>query len=133
MIPTTSIVTAGPMNSLKKRLGAMKFYGQVSRRVVATSSVLLGAVVFLGLTPWKVVAAEAENGEKPMAQRIATMDAVIATGRPLSISWGGLMDLTSLILSRKKTLEFLRIARHMSARGLALQWATLHAAPCLQL
>jgi beta-lactamase regulating signal transducer with metallopeptidase domain len=63
MIPTTSLGTAGPIHSLQRRLSAMRFYGQVSRRVVAMSAVLLGAVVLLGLTPWRVVAADAENGE----------------------------------------------------------------------
>jgi beta-lactamase regulating signal transducer with metallopeptidase domain len=73
VIPTTSMGTAGPMHSLKRRLSAMSLYGQVSRRVVATSAVLLGATVLLGLAPWKVVAADAANGEKPLAQRTATI------------------------------------------------------------
>ena len=64
----------------------MSLYGQVSRRVVATSAVLLGAVVLLGLAPWKVVAADPANGEKPVAQRIATIKISEGeAGKPLTV------------------------------------------------
>jgi beta-lactamase regulating signal transducer with metallopeptidase domain len=86
VIPTTSMGMAGPMHSLKRRLSAMSFYGQVSRRVVATSAVLLGAVVLLGLAPWRIVAADPANGANPLAQRIATIKISEGeAGKPLTV------------------------------------------------
>jgi beta-lactamase regulating signal transducer with metallopeptidase domain len=73
LLPTMSMGTAGPMDSLTRRLSAMTFYGRVSRRVVTTSSILLGAAVLLGLVPWKVVAAEPQGGEERSMQRLATI------------------------------------------------------------
>lgn len=51
----------------------MRFYGRVSRRVVATSGILLGAAVLLGLVPWNVVAAEPQGGKERSMQRLATI------------------------------------------------------------
>ena len=58
LVSTISVETAGTINSLAKRLLAMTRTGQTSRRVVAASGILLGAVVLLGLVPWRLVAAE---------------------------------------------------------------------------
>jgi hypothetical protein len=73
LLPTMSMGTAGPMKSLTRRLSAMRFYGRVSRQVVATSGILLGAAVLLGLVPWNVVAAEPQGGEERSMQRLATI------------------------------------------------------------
>jgi beta-lactamase regulating signal transducer with metallopeptidase domain len=73
VLPTMSMGTAGPMKSLTRRLSAMSVFGRESRRIVATSGLLLGAVVLLGLMPWKLVAAERQDGEKQAIQHLATI------------------------------------------------------------
>jgi hypothetical protein len=58
LIPTMSMGTAGPVESLARRLVAMTHFGRVSRRVVVVSGVLLAGVFLVGLVPWRLVAGE---------------------------------------------------------------------------
>jgi polysaccharide biosynthesis/export protein len=53
--------TAGPVRSLKRRLVAMSRIGRMSRRVLICSSLLFGAVILLGIIPWRLIAAEAKT------------------------------------------------------------------------
>ena len=73
LLPMMSMGTAGPMDSLKRRLSAMKCFGRESRRVVATSGILLGTVILLGLVPWTPAAAKPQDGENRSMQRVVTI------------------------------------------------------------
>jgi hypothetical protein len=53
---TVSLETAGPVHSLTRRLVAMTRIGRTSRRVLVGSGILLGAMVLLGIVPWRLVA-----------------------------------------------------------------------------
>ena len=57
-----SMGTAGSVETLKKRLAAMKRTGCASGRIIATSIILLAGVVLVGLVPWRLVAAEPQEG-----------------------------------------------------------------------
>jgi hypothetical protein len=70
LMPTMSVGTAGPIESLTRRLVAMKFLNRVSRRVVFASAALLGLVALLGIVPWRLVAAEPVVPTAPMAPRL---------------------------------------------------------------
>ena len=63
-VSTISVETAGTVHSLTRRLAAMTRIGQTSRRMVVSSIILLGAVVLLGLVPWRLVAAEPKESEQ---------------------------------------------------------------------
>jgi beta-lactamase regulating signal transducer with metallopeptidase domain len=56
----------GTAHFLRRRLIVMARTSRASRRVIVSSSVALGAVVLLGLLPWRLVAADPQA--KPMAQ-----------------------------------------------------------------
>lgn len=58
LIPTLSVGTDGPYQSLKRRLSAMRFMRQIPLRIVVAYAVVLGAVALVGLVPWRLVAAE---------------------------------------------------------------------------
>jgi bla regulator protein blaR1 len=66
LVSTISLETAGPVHSLTRKLAAMSRIGRTSRRVVVCSGILLGAVVLLGLVPWRLVAAEARDKAKEL-------------------------------------------------------------------
>ncbi len=53
--------------------------GRTSRRVVAISGALLGAVVLLGLVPWRLVAAESEKADQRPSGRLAESEPLAAT------------------------------------------------------
>ena len=46
----------------------MKVFRKESRRIVTISAILVGAVVTLGLIPWKLVSAEAQDAAAPKLQ-----------------------------------------------------------------
>lgn len=71
VIPMMSMGAAGPLESLTRRLVAMRFVGTTSRRVCFTSVLMLSAVVSLGLVPWRLVAAEPKAKDKPVAVKPA--------------------------------------------------------------
>ncbi|MFZ1936755.1 MAG: TIGR03067 domain-containing protein [Thermoguttaceae bacterium] len=64
LIPSLSVGTMEPVESLTRRLVAMMSVNRVSRRMVVSSAVLLTATVLLGVVPWRLVAAEPKEGEK---------------------------------------------------------------------
>jgi beta-lactamase regulating signal transducer with metallopeptidase domain len=68
VLPRASVETAGSMKTLKRRLVAMKFFSEASRRIVGTSLILLAMVAVLGLVPWRLVAVEQQQG-KPSVRR----------------------------------------------------------------
>ena len=84
LIPTMSMGTAGPVESLARRLVAMTHYGRVPRRVVVGSGVLLAGMVLVGLVPWRLVAGEpnalstatADNSEHHVAPNLNVCDSL---------------------------------------------------------
>ena len=68
MISAISVETAGTTHLLARRLVAMARIGRTSRRVVVTSSTVLGTVVFIGLVPWQLVAAEPQQDKSSVQQ-----------------------------------------------------------------
>ena len=86
LLPVMSMGATGAMGSLTRRLSAMEFYGRVTRRVSLASIILLAGVILLGLVPWKLVAAEAADSEKPSVQRIATIKlSQVRPGEPKAV------------------------------------------------
>jgi hypothetical protein len=63
LIPSMSVGTMEPVESLTRRLIAMKSFRRVSPRLVVISVVLLATTALLGLVPWRLVAAEPQEGE----------------------------------------------------------------------
>jgi uncharacterized protein (TIGR03067 family) len=67
LLPRISVETVGSLETLKTRLVAMKFIGQASGRIVVTSGILLTAMLFVGLVPWRLVAAEPQQDKGAVA------------------------------------------------------------------
>jgi WD40 repeat protein len=61
------------MKTLKRRLVAMKFFNEASRRIVGTSLILLAMVAVLGLLPWRLVAGAEQQQGKPGVQLAPTV------------------------------------------------------------
>lgn len=61
----SSLTATGPYDSLTRRLSAMVFFGQTSRRAAVISMLVVSAVVFLGCLPWKIVAAQSAQTDDP--------------------------------------------------------------------
>jgi len=71
LIPVMSMGTAGPMESLTRRLIAMSLVGTTSRRVRIASALIFSVVMLFGLAPWQLVAADPRIQEKPVAAKPA--------------------------------------------------------------
>jgi len=72
LLPRMSVETVGSVETLKTRLIAMNRIGRMSRRVVIASVFVLVGVVFIGLVPWRLVAAEPTPGDSkslPVAEK----------------------------------------------------------------
>jgi len=80
LIPTMSMGTAGSVNSLSRRLVAMKSFGRASYRVIVSSGILLAATVLLGIVPWRLVAAEPKDN----TERESIASVKKSTEQPLS-------------------------------------------------
>ncbi len=72
-IPIMSMGAAGPLESLTRRLVAMKFTGRTSRQVRFASIMTLAAMVSVGIVPWRLIAAEPKDGKQPSQQYRATV------------------------------------------------------------
>jgi beta-lactamase regulating signal transducer with metallopeptidase domain/Leucine-rich repeat (LRR) protein len=61
LVPRVSVETVGSLETLKTRLVAMKIIGCASRRVVVSTTILLAALILVGLVPWRLIAAESNQ------------------------------------------------------------------------
>ena len=62
LLSPVAMGTTGSAKTLTRRLVAMEFVGRTSSRIVVTSAILLAGVVLVGLVPWRLVAAEPQEG-----------------------------------------------------------------------
>lgn len=80
LVSIISVETAGTVRSLAKRLVAMTRIRPTSPRIIASSGILLGAVLLLGIVPWRLVAAEPKDGEKQPLLTVTHKEHPVVTG-----------------------------------------------------
>jgi hypothetical protein len=78
-LPAMSLGTTGPRNSLRKRILAMQWIGQTTRRASLASAALLGAIAIPGLVPWTLVAAEGDGKKQPEQAAVLAATPLLAT------------------------------------------------------
>ena len=105
LLPSMSVGTMEPVESLTRRLIAMKSFGRVSPRLVVISVVLLATTALLGLAPWRLVAAEPQAGgpseqyypveqSKDQAKRKSAVTVIETTSGNCGLSPADLVDCT---------------------------------------
>jgi len=89
-LPTMSVGAAGSLQALKQRLSAMRFLKPLSHRVVAAYGLALAVVAVVGVVPWAVVPASAQEKDKPEPKEAVDQKDKNGFGRFVSFKDGAL-------------------------------------------
>ncbi len=89
-LPTMSVGAAGSLQALRQRLSAMRFLKPLSHRVVAAYGLALAVVAVVGVVPWAVVPASAQEKDKPEPKEAVDQKDKSGFGRFVSFKDGTL-------------------------------------------